>query len=143
MKTIYQTNDYPDVLIKKGMLEQAGFLVYVDNLNSAGGAMPELGFTVGYKVMVPDSDVEEAVAFLSETPESQDDVTSAIDPKMAEAKPSPSYNRRNIAVLVIVIILVWLVTGSGVMGSDSCPFSLQYELRCHTDYTYWNLLSHR
>lgn len=66
MKTVYSTSDYPDALIKKGMLEQAGFLVYVENLNSAGGAMPELGFSTGYRIMVPDSDVEEALKFLDE-----------------------------------------------------------------------------
>lgn len=66
MKTVYSTSDYPDALIKKGMLEQAGFLVYVDNLH-ASGAMPELGFTVGLTIMVPESDVVEARKMLEET----------------------------------------------------------------------------
>lgn len=67
MKPVYSTSDYPDALIKKGMLEQAGFLVYVENLNSAGGAMPHLGYSTGYRIMVPDSDEENALEFLSET----------------------------------------------------------------------------
>lgn len=64
MKSIYETSDYTDALIKKGMLEQAGFLVYVDNLNS-GGVMPHMGIALGYIIQVPDSDAEEAAQFLA------------------------------------------------------------------------------
>lgn len=66
MKTVYSTSDYPDALIKKGMLEQAGFHVYVDNLH-ASGAMPEIGFSVGMTIMVPDSDADGARRLLEET----------------------------------------------------------------------------
>jgi len=67
MKTVYSTSDYPDALIKKGMLEQAGFLVYVENLNSVGGAMPHLGYSAGHRIMVSDSDEDNALELLSET----------------------------------------------------------------------------
>lgn len=66
MKVVYETADYPEVLIKKGILEDSGIPVYVDNLHSAGGAMPELGFTLGYKVMVPDTAYWEAMAIVND-----------------------------------------------------------------------------
>ena len=66
MKVVYETADYPEVLIKKGILEDSGIPVYVDNLHSAGGAMPQLGFTVGYKVLVPDAAEAEALTIVND-----------------------------------------------------------------------------
>lgn len=105
MKIIYETSDYPDVLIKKGMLEHAGFLVHVDNLNSAGGAMPELGFTVGYRIMVPDDEVLAAKRFLNTSTEVAGN--SALEhAQVPEASPPlvhPGF------LMSVALLLLWLI----------------------------------
>lgn len=104
MKTVYSTSDYPDALIKKGMLEQAGFLVYVDNLNSAGGAMPHLGYSVGYRIMVSDSDEENALDFLSETVPGSGAHTASVatSPDSSDSKFSIKYALIFAAIIVAV-----------------------------------------
>ena len=106
MKIIYETSDYPDVLIKKGMLEQAGFLVHVDNLNSAGGAMPELGFTVGYRIMVPDDEVSAAERFLNSSPVDAGPVSALERAQVPEAAP-PLVHPWFLAS--VALLLLWLI----------------------------------
>lgn len=84
MKIVYRTSDYPDVLIKTGLLEEAGFFVHVDNLNAVG-SMPELGFTVGYSIMVPDEQVEPARLYVRE----MEDEVSSIVPENDEGPNVP------------------------------------------------------
>lgn len=65
MQIIYETADYTEALIKKGMLEQAGFHVHMDNEN-AGSTMPYLGLAVGQRLWVPDSEAPQAKALVSD-----------------------------------------------------------------------------
>jgi len=123
MKTVYSTSDYPDALIKKGMLEQNGFLVYVENLNSAGGALPHLGYSEGYRIMVPDSDEENALEFLSETVPGPGAHLPTPDTKSQETqKPS---KKMFTFVLIVIVILVggWAMDnlGMGMADDQSCP----------------------
>ena len=65
MQIIYETADYTDALIKKGMLEQAGFHVHMDNENAVG-VMPYLGIAQGQRLWVPDIEAREAKALVSD-----------------------------------------------------------------------------
>ena len=65
MKIVFRTGDYPDFLIRKSLLESAGLHVHSDNQESYS-AMPEIGFTDGYRLWVPDDEFEEAVTLLSD-----------------------------------------------------------------------------
>ncbi len=106
MQIIYETSDYPDVLIKKGILEQAGFIVHVDNLHSGGGAMPELGFTVGYRIMVPDDDVHAAKRFISASegpPVSKSAADLAQVPEAAPPLIHPWF------LASVAILMLWLI----------------------------------
>ena len=105
MQIIYETSDYPDVLIKRGMLEQAGFLVHVDNLHSGGGAMPELGFTVGYRIMVPDDDVVAAKRFLNSTAAPADN--SALERARVPEATAPLIHPW--FLISVALLLLWLI----------------------------------
>jgi len=71
MQIIYETSDYTDALIKKGMLEQAGFHVHMDNENAVG-VMPYLGIALGQRLWVPDSEASGAKELVSDQPRPQD-----------------------------------------------------------------------
>lgn len=119
MKTVYSTSDYPDALIKKGMLEQAGFLVYVENLNSAGGALPHLGYSEGYRIMVSDSDEESALDFLTETVPGSGahSVTEEKKSHFVEAKFSLKYALL-FAVFIMVIYFSFIENGLGLFFGE-------------------------
>lgn len=109
MKVIYETSDYPDVLIKKGMLEQAGFLVYVDNLNSAA-AMPELGFTVGYRILVPEDDAEVAIQLIrDQLPNLVDDEEEEVTALDQPGTGTVFKLNRSAVAFVLIFFLVWLL----------------------------------
>lgn len=63
MKTLYETADYSEALVVKGLIEQAGFLVYLSNFNAAT-AMPHLTPGLGLKVMVAEEDYDAALKVL-------------------------------------------------------------------------------
>lgn len=65
MKILLESSDYTDVLIKKALLEQEGFLVHMDNFE-AGSVMPHLALSLGFRLWVPDEQHEEALAVLRE-----------------------------------------------------------------------------
>lgn len=71
MQIIYETADYADALIKKGMLEQAGFMVHMDNENAVA-VMPYLGASLGQRLWVPDSEAVDAKALVSDHKSSED-----------------------------------------------------------------------
>lgn len=122
MKTIYSTSDYPDALIKKGMLEQAGFLVYVENLNSAGGALPHLGYSEGYRIMVSDSDENVALELLSETvPGPGAHLPTPNTKSQGNQKPS---KKLFAFVLIVIVLLVsaWAMEDLGFGMADDQPF---------------------
>ena len=63
MKIIVETSDYSEALVKKALLDQAGFFVHMDNFE-VGSAMPHLGYAVGYRLVVADSDFDDALSVL-------------------------------------------------------------------------------
>ncbi len=63
MKILYESSDYTDMLIKKSLLEQEGFLIHMDNFE-AGSAMPHLALSLGFRLWVPDDQFDEALALL-------------------------------------------------------------------------------
>jgi len=65
MQIIFETSDYTEALIKKGMLEQAGFSVHMDNEN-AGSAMPYLSMALGNRLWVPDGEAAQAKQLVSD-----------------------------------------------------------------------------
>jgi len=67
MKIIFETSDYSELLVKKALLDQVGFLVHLDNFE-AGSVMPHLGFALGYRLWVPDFEADDACVLLSEAP---------------------------------------------------------------------------
>ncbi len=71
MQIIFETADYTEALIKKGMLEQAGFSVHMDNEN-AGSTMPYLTLGVGSRLWVPDAEAAEAKTLVSDQTLSDD-----------------------------------------------------------------------
>jgi len=87
------------------MLEQAGFNVYVPNLNSTGGAMPELGFSIGISIMVSDSEVDSALELLAETvPAAGAHMVS----KEADLETnSPKLSLKYVVILAVLIVLIY------------------------------------
>ncbi len=71
MQIVFETSDYPEALIKKGLLEQAGFLVHMDNAG-VSSIMPHLGLALGNRLWVPDEDVGAAMRLISDKTLSQD-----------------------------------------------------------------------
>lgn len=65
MKIVYRTGDYTDALIKKGLLEQAGFLVQMGNQNF-GSTEVALGMVDGFTLNVVDDDFDEVSSLLAE-----------------------------------------------------------------------------
>lgn len=65
MKIVYRTGDYTDALIKKGLLEQAGFLVQMGNQNF-GSTEVALGMVDGFTLNVVDDDFDEVSALLKD-----------------------------------------------------------------------------
>ncbi len=65
MQIIFETADYTEALIKKGLLEQAGFSVHMDNEN-AGSAMPYLSIALGHRLWVPDGEAFQAKTLVSD-----------------------------------------------------------------------------
>jgi len=66
MKIVFRTGDYPDFLIFRSLLAQAGLHVHSGNAESYT-AMSTLGPTDGYHLWVPDDEFEDAVKLLSDT----------------------------------------------------------------------------
>ncbi|WP_417460503.1 putative signal transducing protein [Kordiimonas sp.] len=64
MRILFESSDYTDVLVKKALLDQEGFLVHMDNFE-AGSIMPHLALSQGYRLWVPDDEFQEALALLS------------------------------------------------------------------------------
>lgn len=111
MKIVYRTSDYPDVLIKKGLLEEAGYLVHVDNLNAAA-SMPELGFTVGYSIFVPDEQVSSANAFLRDLEgEAKIEVSTEADPETNNIDTCPKCGHWNVVRhrSILWLPLLWIL----------------------------------
>jgi hypothetical protein len=65
MKIAFETSDFGEALVCRAKLEQAGYLVHMDNYNW-GCAEPYLGMALGYRLWVPEGDKEEAVNILQE-----------------------------------------------------------------------------
>lgn len=68
MKIVYRTSDYTDALIKKGIIEQAGYLVQMGNQNF-GSTEVALGMVDGFTLNVVDDEVEEVTKLLDELAE--------------------------------------------------------------------------
>lgn len=65
MKVAYESADYSDALIKKGLLEQAGFFVHMDNAG-LGSVMPNMSLVLGHRLWVADTDLEQALRLLGD-----------------------------------------------------------------------------
>ena len=122
MKVVYETADYPEVLIKKGILEDSGIPVYVDNLHSAGGAMPELGFTLGYKVMVPDAAEAEALAIVHDV--EPHPKTTDTEPVIGETGPLFNVPGKMLAVVCLAFFAFVIVENAFASAREAC---IRYE----------------
>lgn len=121
MKTVYETSDYPEMLIKKGLLEDSGIPVYVENFHGAGGAMPELGFTLGYRVMVPDSSVGEALAIVHDVEPESTLTGHAMVPEAGKVSTSFSKSLMRVFVAVLMIYFAFNVVGDAfAAGATIC-----------------------
>ncbi|MBO6505282.1 MAG: DUF2007 domain-containing protein [Kordiimonadaceae bacterium] len=131
MKIVYETADYPEVLIKKGILEDSGIPVYVDNLHSAGGAMPELGFTLGYKIMVPDAAEAEALAIVNDI---ESELTSEEDKDAGKQVPTVAsfpWSLVRVFAAILVIIFALNIVGSALAASTTvCMQEKSRKLDC-------------
>ncbi len=67
VRILFESSDYTDVLVKKALLDQEGFLVHLDNFE-AGSIMPHLALSQGYRIWVADDEFEQALALLSDKP---------------------------------------------------------------------------
>ncbi|WP_262689932.1 putative signal transducing protein [Kordiimonas aestuarii] len=115
MKILCESSDYTDILIKKSLLEQAGFLVHMDNFE-AGSVMPHLALSLGFRLWVPGEEYEEALAVLreAEVPAVAGD-TDAIDPvDMCPSCGSQNVTRyRSPLWLPVLVILEILMPAPG------------------------------
>lgn len=131
MKVVYETADYPEALIKKGILEDSGIPVYVDNLHSAGGAMPELGFTVGYRIMVPDVAEAEAIAIVNdiETQPILEDMATV--PETGPVSTSiPKSLVRIMAVALVIFFAANIIGNAFAAGISVCTQDKRQTLDC-------------
>ncbi len=78
MKVVFETSDYSEALIKRGLLEQSGFLVHMDNAG-LGSIMPHMSLALGHRLWVPSSDFEDAASLLNDTTLA-DDVPATDEP---------------------------------------------------------------
>lgn len=78
MKVVFETSDYSEALIKRGLLEQSGFLVHMDNAG-LGSIMPHMSLALGHRIWVPDSDFDDAVSILNDVTLS-DDIPATDEP---------------------------------------------------------------
>lgn len=126
MKVVYETADYPEVLIKKGILEDSGIPVYVDNLHSAGGAMPELGFTLGYKVMVPDAVEAEALAIVHDV--ESHPKPSDTEPVIGETRSFFNVPRKILAIAFLAFFAFVIVGNAFASARGACIVEERYTL---------------
>ncbi|WP_286828648.1 MULTISPECIES: putative signal transducing protein [Kordiimonas] len=65
MKTLYETVDYSEALVIKALLEQAGFLVYLDGMHTLA-ACPHWTVGLGLRLYVAQADFDPATHLLLE-----------------------------------------------------------------------------
>lgn len=131
MKIVYETADYPEVLIKKGIIEDSGIPVYVDNLHSAGGAMPELGFTLGYKIMVPDAAEAEALAIVNDIEGEQKSEEAIVAGNSVPTVTSFPWSLVRFFAAILVIIFALNIVGSALAaGATVCTQEKSRMLDC-------------
>ncbi len=66
MRIVFESADYVETLIKKGLLEQAGFFVHMDNMGF-GSIEPHMSLVLGQRLWVVEADFEEARQLLGDT----------------------------------------------------------------------------
>ena len=105
MKVIFQTSDYTDFLVRRSVLEQAGVPAHADGAESLV-AMPELGFSEGYRIWVLDDDFDQAHSLLESnaTEPSQDNVLQILS--LGSIKFSKPMRWLFVAVFVVVASLM-------------------------------------
>ncbi|MCJ9429710.1 putative signal transducing protein [Kordiimonas marina] len=65
MTPFWESSDFTEALVVKGLLEHAGFAVHMDNFNMAS-VLPHVTFAGGYRLWVPDEDVQAAERVIAE-----------------------------------------------------------------------------
>jgi len=65
MTPFWESSDFTEALVVKGLLEQAGFAVHMDNFNMSA-ALPNIGFMTGYRLWVADEDASAAEALIKQ-----------------------------------------------------------------------------